>query len=115
MILFADVTAPLEASLNTAVPLYLKSKSLSPVSNSIDHLLEPNNIAFPFVSRLPPSWGVVSPNKSVGIEFTLEFAPVPSANTIDDVPLAIVTVDPEPPPCLMVAVWPVLFLIKNHF
>ena len=53
--LFADVTAPLEASLNTAVPLYLKSKSLSPVSNSIDHLLEPNNIAFPFVSKLPPS------------------------------------------------------------
>ena len=53
--LFADVTAPLEANLNTAVPLYLKSKSLSPVSNSIDHLLDPNKIAFPFVSKLPPN------------------------------------------------------------
>ena len=93
--LLADVTAPFDASLKTVVPLYLKSKSLSPVSNSIDHLLDPNNIAFPFVSKLPPSCGVVSESKSVGIEFTLAFAPVPSAKTIVDVPFGTATVDPN--------------------
>lgn len=77
--LFADVTAPLDASLNTVVPLYLNNKSLSPVSNSIDHLLDPNNIDLPFVSKLPPNCGVVSLTKSVGTRATLAFDPAPSA------------------------------------
>ena len=46
--LSAEVTAPLDANLKTVVPLYLKSKSVP--SSTIDHLLDPNNIAFPFVS-----------------------------------------------------------------
>ena len=46
----------------------------------------------------------MSESKSVGIEFTLAFAPVPSAKTIVDVPFGTVTVDPEPPPCFIVAV-----------
>ena len=78
-------------------------------------LFDADEILFPFTSNAPPSWGVVSPNKSVGMVFTLAFAPVPSAKTIADVPVAIATVLPDPPPCFTVAVCPVPFFIKYHF
>ena len=87
------------------MPLYLNNNSLSPVSNDIAHLLEPNKIAFPFVSKSPPSWGVGSATKSVGaIDVTFAFAPVPSANSIAVNPVATATVLPPPPPCFTVAV-----------
>ncbi len=113
--LSADVTAPVDANLNTVVPLYLNKRSLSPVSSIMLHLLEPNNIELPFVSKLPPNWGVVSLIKSVGTRETLAFPPVPSAKIILLAPFAIATVVPLPPPCLIVAVWPVLFLKIYHF
>ena len=102
--LFADVTAPLDPNLNTVVPLYLNNNSLSPVSNDIAHLLEPNKIALPLVSKSPPSCGLVSPTKSVGTAATFAFAPVPSAKIIPEVFVAKATVVPDPPPCFTVAV-----------
>ena len=83
--LSAETTAPALESLNTVVPLYLNRRSSSPVSSSISHLLEPNRIAFPFVSKSPPSCGVVSFTKSVGAarvlvkSVTCAPAPAPSA------------------------------------
>ena len=120
--LSADVTAPLDPSLNTVVPLYLNNNSLSPVSNDIAHLLDPYKIAWPFVSRSPPNCGVRSLTKSVGTAETFAFEPVPSAKTIAEEPAPSKTSVPLPSdafasagPCLILAICAVVFFIKNHF
>ena len=75
------------------------------------HLLDPNNIALPLVSKSPPSCGVASLIRSVGTCETFAFEPVPSAKTIAEEPLASKTSVQLPSeasasagPCLILAV-----------
>ena len=76
--LFAEVTAPFDASLNTVVPLYLKSKSVP--SSTISHLLvQVTVVAHQYrASKSPPNCGELSFDKSATV--ANERFPLPSVS-----------------------------------
>ncbi len=87
--LFAEVTAPFDASLNTVEPLYLKSKSLP--SNTISHLLVPNftdwlpiSISLLFTSKSPANCGELSADKSVSLSDKRADGTVPDVRLLAD-------------------------------